>query len=71
MQEFILKHNFFHFKLSMLPSQTSVLHHKLLFMKNMLIKLCVGNYVRLNGLVNNANDTFQIYKKFLQNHYYK
>lgn len=55
----------------MLPSQTSVLHHKLLFMKNMLIKLCVGNYVRLNGLVNNANDTFQIYKKFLQNHYYK
>ncbi len=43
----------------MLPTQTSVLHHKLLFKKNMLVKLCVGNYVGLNGFVNNTNDTFQ------------
>jgi hypothetical protein len=57
-----------HFKLSMLPSHISGLYHELLLKKNMLVKLCVGNYVTLNGLVNDVDGTFQDYMKKIQNH---
>ncbi len=49
-----------HFKLSMLTSHISSLHHELL-LKKMLVELCVGNYATSNGLVNGVNGTFQDY----------
>jgi len=51
----------FHFRLLMIPSQTTRLHHELLVKKNMLVELCARNYIKSNGLVNNANGTFQDY----------
>jgi hypothetical protein len=52
-----------HFKLSQLPNKISRLHIELLLKKNILAKYCVGNYSRLDGLVNGANGTFQNYTK--------
>jgi hypothetical protein len=50
-----------HFKLFQLPNETCGLHIELLLKKYILIKLCVGNYSTLDGLVNGANGTFQDY----------
>jgi hypothetical protein len=36
----------------------------------MLIKLCVGNYNTLDGLVNGANKTFKDFAQAFQNHLY-
>jgi hypothetical protein len=47
----------------MLPSQTNGFHYELFFKKDMLIKLYVGNYATLDGLVSGANDTFLYYTK--------
>jgi len=52
----------------MLPNQTSGFHYELFFKKDMLIKLYVGNYATLYGLVNGVDDNFQIlYKNWLKN----
>ncbi len=50
-----------HFKWSTLSSHISGFHHELLFLKNMLMKLCVSNYATLDALINGANGTFQDY----------
>jgi hypothetical protein len=47
----------------MIPSQTINLHHELLVKKNMLIKLCAGNYATSNGLINGAYGIFKYYTK--------
>jgi hypothetical protein len=49
----------------MLPSQTSGFHYELFFKNDMLIKLYVGNYATLNGLVNGLT-TFNIIQKLVQ-----
>jgi hypothetical protein len=52
----------------MLLNQTSGFHYELFFKKDMLIKLYVGNYATLYGLVNGVDDNFQIlYKNWLKN----
>jgi hypothetical protein len=52
----------------MLLNQTSGFHYELFFKKDMLIKLYVGNYATLYGLVNGVDDTFQIlYKNLFKN----
>ncbi len=51
----------FHFRLLMIPSQTTRLHHELLVKKNMLVELCARSYIKSNGLVNGANGPFQDY----------
>jgi hypothetical protein len=47
-----------HFKSPMIPSQTIGLHHELSIKNDMLVKLCVGNYVTLDYLVNGLDDIF-------------
>jgi hypothetical protein len=49
---------FFHFKLILMPNEIYGLHYELLLKKNLLVELCVGNYIILNGLINGANKTF-------------
>jgi hypothetical protein len=50
-----------HFKLPMIPSQTIGLHHELSFKNDMLVELCVENYVTLYYLVNGIDDIFKEY----------
>jgi hypothetical protein len=51
-----------HFKFSTNPSQQLVLIHKChWFNRNMLIELCVSDYVTLDGLVNGVDGTFPDY----------
>jgi hypothetical protein len=42
----------FHFRLSIIPSQTIGLHHELLIKKNMLVEFCARNYATLDGFIN-------------------
>jgi hypothetical protein len=51
----------YHFKLPMTPSQTIGLHHELSIKNDMLVELCVGNYVTLNYLVDGVDDIFKDY----------
>jgi len=53
-----------HFKLSNLPSQTIGLHYENLFLKKLLVELCLGNYETSNDLVNGANG---ILENFIEN----
>lgn len=50
-----------HFRLLMIPNQTTRLQHELLAKKNMLVELCARNYIKSNGFVNIANGPFQDY----------
>jgi hypothetical protein len=45
-------------------------HHNYSFFKNMLIELCVGNYLTLDGLVNVVYGAFVNYTKKIQPCYY-
>jgi hypothetical protein len=54
----------FHFKLSNLPSQITSLHYENLFLKKLLVELCLGNYETLNNLVNGADGIFE---NFIEN----
>lgn len=45
------------------PNQIGGLWHDLLFKNNMLVELCVGNYIISNDLVNSANKPFENYKR--------
>ncbi len=51
----------FHFRLLMIPSWTTRLHHELLVKKYMLVELCARSYINSNGFVNGANRPFQDY----------
>jgi hypothetical protein len=55
----------------MIPSQIVGLHFELLLKKNMLVELCAGNYVTLDGFINDADMGFlKIIHKCFQNHTY-
>jgi hypothetical protein len=55
----------------MIPSQIVGLHFELLLKKNMLVELCAGNYVTLDGLINGVDMGFlKIIHKCFQNHSY-
>jgi hypothetical protein len=43
------------FKLSINPNETNGLHYELFHKKNMLVELCIRNYVTLYGFVNLKN----------------
>jgi hypothetical protein len=49
---------FFHFRLSMIPNPN--LHHELLI-KNILIKLCAGNYITIYDFINGVNGILRNY----------
>jgi hypothetical protein len=51
----------FALQLSIVANQIVGLHYKLLPKKNMSIELCSCNYPTPNGLVNDANTTFEYY----------
>jgi hypothetical protein len=48
------------FKLSMIPSHTCGLHHELLFLKKILVELCVDNYATLYVFVNGVHAPLKI-----------
>jgi hypothetical protein len=62
MQKTFTETSISHFKSPMIPSQTIGFHHELSIKNDMLVKLCVGNYVTLDYLVNGFNDIFFNYK---------
>jgi hypothetical protein len=43
------------------------LHYKILVLKKMLVKLCVGNYETSNGLMNGDDGNLKILQKLFQN----
>jgi hypothetical protein len=51
------------FQLQNDPNFTAILHSEIQVKKNMLVKLCVGNYSTHDGLVNGANGIFQASSK--------
>ncbi len=56
-----------HFKLSNLPSQITDLHYENLFLKKLLVELCLGNYEPSNDLVNGADGIFENFIKNISN----
>jgi len=56
----------FHFISSTISNEITRFHHNYKFFKNMLIKLCVGNYFMLDGIVNVVYGTFVNYTKTIQ-----
>jgi hypothetical protein len=51
----------FHFQLFSTSNEIGGLHYELLLKNKMLVELCGGNNVTLNGFVNGINQTFQNY----------
>jgi hypothetical protein len=49
----------FHFELFSTSNEIGGLHYELLLKNKMLMELCGGNYVTLDGFVNGRNGTFQ------------
>ncbi len=50
-----------HFKLQIVWSQTICFDHEFSIKKDMLIKLCVGNYITSNDFVNGVDGIFKDY----------
>jgi hypothetical protein len=60
----------YHFKLSIIPSQTNSLHHELLIIIKMLVELCAKNYATVDGLVNGTR-IFKDYTKMFSKSFIK